>query len=87
MSIPRQSVLWTQGQVVDEVAQQRCTKRRSKSEKRKRTERVTVRLLPSERLALTTAAHHTGVSLAAFIRTTALQETLPTTTEEVEQTQ
>jgi predicted HicB family RNase H-like nuclease len=78
MNIPRQLAVWSQIAVIDEVAQQRHAKQKTshkRSEKRRRTKRVTVRLLPAERDALTAAAEEAHVSLSALIRTSALQAT------------
>lgn len=47
--------------------------RPKRSEKRQRTERVTIRLLPSERDALVTAAELAGISVAELLRATTLQ--------------
>jgi hypothetical protein len=46
--------------------------RRKKSEKRQRTERVTVRLLPSEREIVEAHARRMGMSVAALMRLSAL---------------
>lgn len=43
-----------------------------KSEKRRRTNRITFRLLPTERAALERAATQAGMSLGEFIRISAL---------------
>lgn len=52
-----------------------------RSEKRQRTDRITVRLLPSERAELEAAAEHAHVSLAEYIRSSALHHVHDTTSD------
>jgi hypothetical protein len=75
MNIPRQLAAWTQGEVINDVAIQRYGKQSKKSERRQRTQRVTVRLLPAERAALIAAAEQACMSISTFIRTSSLQAT------------
>jgi predicted HicB family RNase H-like nuclease len=49
--------------------------RPKRSEKRQRTKRITLRLLPAERAALELAADQAHMSLAEYVRSSALHRT------------
>jgi len=72
MNPARQSALWTKLEMFNTERRVAREPRHKRSEKRRRTERVNVRLLPSELEALGNAANAAGVTVADLIRTTAL---------------
>jgi uncharacterized protein (DUF1778 family) len=55
--------------------------RPKRSEKRQRTKRITLRLLPAERAALELAADQAHISLAEYVRSSALQQVHGTTSD------
>jgi hypothetical protein len=71
----RQRALWSRIGVLQEATQQANRARRNKkSEKRQRTERITVRLLPSEQAALVAEAREAHISVSELVRSSALRQ-------------
>ena len=73
MNPARQSALWTKFEMFNiprTVTQRTCSKR---SENRQRTERVHVRLSPSEQETLTNTAGLLGITVAELIRSVAMR--------------
>lgn len=73
MNPARQSALWTKLEMFNTprtVARRACPRR---SENRQRTERVHVRLLPSEQELLSNTADLLGITVAELIRSAAMR--------------
>lgn len=78
----QQTALWQLIEIYNTAARKPRHHTRKHSEKRQRTERITIRLLPAERAALVATANSAHISIAELIRTSALHSTHHHTTEE-----
>jgi uncharacterized protein (DUF1778 family) len=76
-----QGAFWNHYTIYNTHRDTHTNDRPKRSEKRQRTKRITLRLLPAERAALELAADQAHMSLAEYVRSSALLQVHHTTSD------